>query len=64
MITQDYTRHHPQQLNSHLQAPLYSFPGAACPVLDLRRTPSEAFLQQQEHGTASRISPQGEGGKR
>ncbi|XP_072207511.1 nuclear receptor corepressor 2 isoform X11 [Excalfactoria chinensis] len=64
VITQDYTRHHPQQLNSHIQTPVYSFPGAACPVLDLRRTPSEAYLQQQEHVVASRISPQNEGGKR
>uniref|UniRef100_A0A8C2U8R0 Nuclear receptor corepressor 2 n=1 Tax=Coturnix japonica TaxID=93934 RepID=A0A8C2U8R0_COTJA len=64
VITQDYTRHHPQQLNSHIQTPVYSFPGAACPVLDLRRTPSEAYLQQQEHTVASRISPQNEGGKR
>ncbi|NWR76524.1 NCOR2 protein, partial [Centropus unirufus] len=64
VITQDYTRHHPQQLNSHIQTPVYSFPGATCPVLDLRRTPSEAYLQQQEHAVASRISPQNEGGKR
>ncbi|XP_040467106.1 nuclear receptor corepressor 2 isoform X8 [Falco naumanni] len=64
VITQDYTRHHPQQLNSHIQTPVYSFPGAACPVLDLRRTPSKAYLQQQEHAAASRISPQNEGGKR
>uniref|UniRef100_A0A6G1S3K6 Nuclear receptor corepressor 2 n=1 Tax=Hypotaenidia okinawae TaxID=2861861 RepID=A0A6G1S3K6_9GRUI len=64
VITQDYTRHHPQQLNSHIQTPVYSFPGATCPVLDLRRTPSEAYLQQQEHAMASRISPQNEGGKR
>ncbi|XP_064378102.1 nuclear receptor corepressor 2 isoform X9 [Dromaius novaehollandiae] len=64
VITQDYTRHHPQQLNSHIQTPVYSFPGVTCPVLDLRRTPSEAYLQQQEHAAASRISPQSEGGKR
>uniref|UniRef100_A0A8C3TEJ8 Nuclear receptor corepressor 2 n=1 Tax=Chelydra serpentina TaxID=8475 RepID=A0A8C3TEJ8_CHESE len=64
VITQDYTRHHPQQLNSHLQAPVYSFPGATCPVLDLRRTPSEAYIQPQEHAPASRISPQSEGDKR
>ncbi|XP_061866414.1 nuclear receptor corepressor 2 isoform X6 [Colius striatus] len=62
VITQDYTRHHPQQLNSHIQPPVYSFPGAACPVLDLRRTPSEAYLQ--EHALGTRISPQSEGGKR
>uniref|UniRef100_A0A8C3PEP2 Nuclear receptor corepressor 2 n=1 Tax=Chrysemys picta bellii TaxID=8478 RepID=A0A8C3PEP2_CHRPI len=64
VITQDYTRHHPQQLNSHLQTPVYSFPGATCPVLDLRRTPSEAYIQPQEHAPASRISPQSEGDKR
>uniref|UniRef100_A0A674K480 Nuclear receptor corepressor 2 n=1 Tax=Terrapene triunguis TaxID=2587831 RepID=A0A674K480_9SAUR len=64
VITQDYTRHHPQQLNSHLQTPVYSFPGAMCPVLDLRRTPSEAYIQPQEHAPASRISPQSEGDKR
>ncbi|XP_039360959.1 nuclear receptor corepressor 2 isoform X7 [Mauremys reevesii] len=64
VITQDYTRHHPQQLNSHLQTPVYSFPGATCPVLDLRRMPSEAYIQPQEHAPASRISPQSEGDKR
>ncbi|XP_074868476.1 nuclear receptor corepressor 2 isoform X4 [Carettochelys insculpta] len=64
VITQDYTRHHPQQLNSHLQAPLYSFPGSTCPVLDLRRTPSEAYIQPQELAPASRISPHSEGDKR
>ncbi|XP_067395809.1 nuclear receptor corepressor 2 isoform X6 [Emydura macquarii macquarii] len=64
VITQDYTRHHPQQLNSHVQTPVYSFPGATCPVLDLRRTPTEAYTQPQEHATASRISPQSEGDKR
>ncbi|XP_038618365.1 nuclear receptor corepressor 2 [Tachyglossus aculeatus] len=64
VITQDYTRHHPQQLNSHLQAPLYSFPGASCPVLDLRRTPGEAYLPPQDHGSGPRLSPHSEGGKR
>ncbi|KAL8180184.1 UNVERIFIED_CONTAM: hypothetical protein K2H54_010169, partial [Gekko kuhli] len=64
VITQDYTRHHPQQLNSHLQSPVYSFPGAPCPVLDLRRTPGEAYGQQQELLQASRISPESEGCKR
>ncbi|XP_077165456.1 nuclear receptor corepressor 2 isoform X3 [Paroedura picta] len=66
VITQDYTRHHPQQLNSHLQSPVYSFPGAPCPVLDLRRTASEAYAQQPqlEHLPASRISPEGEECKR
>ncbi|XP_060125884.1 nuclear receptor corepressor 2 isoform X7 [Zootoca vivipara] len=68
VITQDYTRHHPQQLNSHIQTPMYPFPGS---VLDLRRTPSEAYMQQQqqqqqqmEHITASRISPESEESKR
>ncbi|XP_075754603.1 nuclear receptor corepressor 2 isoform X6 [Pelodiscus sinensis] len=64
VITQDYTRHHPQQLNSHLQTPMYSFPGAPCPVLDLRRTPSEAYIPPQEHVLASRISPQSETDRR
>ncbi|XP_054852699.1 nuclear receptor corepressor 2 isoform X2 [Eublepharis macularius] len=66
VITQDYTRHHPQQLNSHIQSPVYSFPGAPCPALDLRRTPSEAYVQQQtlEHLPVSRISPESEGCKR
>uniref|UniRef100_A0A8C8SF53 Nuclear receptor corepressor 2 n=1 Tax=Pelusios castaneus TaxID=367368 RepID=A0A8C8SF53_9SAUR len=64
VITQDYTRHHPQQLNSHLQTPVYSFPGATCPVLDLRRTPTEAYSQPQEHAPAARFSPQNEGDKR
>ncbi|XP_028912676.1 nuclear receptor corepressor 2 isoform X8 [Ornithorhynchus anatinus] len=64
VITQDYTRHHPQQLNSHIQAPLYSFPGASCPVLDLRRTPGEAYLPPQDHGSGPRLSPHSEGGKR
>uniref|UniRef100_A0A670KEA2 Nuclear receptor corepressor 2 n=1 Tax=Podarcis muralis TaxID=64176 RepID=A0A670KEA2_PODMU len=65
VITQDYTRHHPQQLNSHIQTPMYPFPGS---VLDLRRTPSEAYMQQQqqqmEHIPASRISPESEESKR
>ncbi|XP_053135132.1 nuclear receptor corepressor 2 isoform X9 [Hemicordylus capensis] len=66
VITQDYTRHHPQQLNSHIQNQVYSFLGAPSPVLDLRRTPSEAYIQQQqmEHIPASRISPESEGSKR
>uniref|UniRef100_A0A8D2LC93 Nuclear receptor corepressor 2 n=1 Tax=Varanus komodoensis TaxID=61221 RepID=A0A8D2LC93_VARKO len=67
VITQDYTRHHPQQLNSHIQHPVYSYPGTPCPVLDLRRTPSDTYMQQQqqmEHFPASRISPESEGSKR
>uniref|UniRef100_A0ABM5F183 Nuclear receptor corepressor 2 isoform X3 n=1 Tax=Pogona vitticeps TaxID=103695 RepID=A0ABM5F183_9SAUR len=68
VITQDYTRRHPQQLNSHIQSPVYSYPVAPCPPLDLRRTPSEAYLQQQqqqmEHLPSSRISPEIEGSKR
>ncbi|KAJ6656603.1 hypothetical protein lerEdw1_003490 [Lerista edwardsae] len=66
VITQDYTRHHPQQLNSHIQTPVYSFSGGPCPVLDLRRTPSEAYIQAQqaEHAPSSRISPESEGNKR
>ncbi|XP_069353318.1 nuclear receptor corepressor 2 isoform X1 [Eulemur rufifrons] len=59
VITQDYTRHHPQQLPAPLPAPLYSFPGASCPVLDLRRPPSELYLPPPARG-----SPHSEGGKR
>uniref|UniRef100_A0A7M4FNR7 Nuclear receptor corepressor 2 n=1 Tax=Crocodylus porosus TaxID=8502 RepID=A0A7M4FNR7_CROPO len=65
VITQDYTRHHPQQISPHIQPPVYSFPGATCPVLDLRRTPSEAYLPlPQEHTPGSKIALQNEGGKR
>ncbi|XP_062038203.1 nuclear receptor corepressor 2 isoform X5 [Lepus europaeus] len=64
VITQDYTRHHPQQLSAPLPAPLYSFPGASCPVLDLRRTPSDLYLPTPEHGPPARGSPHSEGGKR
>ncbi|XP_042297276.1 nuclear receptor corepressor 2 isoform X6 [Sceloporus undulatus] len=67
VITQDYTRRHPQQLNSHIQTPVYSYAGSPCPVLDLRRTPTETYIQQQQqiqHIPASRISPESEGNKR
>lgn len=64
VITQDYTRHHPQQLSGPLPAPLYSFPGASCPVLDLRRPPSDLYLPPPDHGTPARGSPHSEGGKR
>ncbi|XP_077015703.1 nuclear receptor corepressor 2 isoform X10 [Tamandua tetradactyla] len=64
VITQDYTRHHPQQLGAPLPAPLYSFPGASCPVLDLRRAPSDLYLPPPAHGTPARGSPHSEGGKR
>ncbi|KAK7802334.1 hypothetical protein U0070_025286 [Myodes glareolus] len=64
VITQDYTRHHPQQLSGPLPAPLYSFPGASCPVLDLRRPPTDLYLPPPEHGTPARGSPHSEGGKR
>lgn len=64
VITQDYTRHHPQQLSAPLPAPLYSFPGASCPVLDLRRPPSDLYLPPPEHGAPARGSPHSEGGKR
>ncbi|KAM4827650.1 nuclear receptor corepressor 2 [Thomomys bottae] len=64
VITQDYTRHHPQQLPAPLPAPLYSFPGASCPVLDLRRPPSDLYLPAPEHSTPARGSPHSEGGKR
>ncbi|XP_045152664.1 nuclear receptor corepressor 2 [Echinops telfairi] len=64
VITQDYTRHHPQQLSTPLSAPLYSFPGASCPVLDLRRAPSDLYLPPPDHGAPARGSPHSEGGKR
>ncbi|XP_043758005.1 nuclear receptor corepressor 2 isoform X13 [Cervus elaphus] len=64
VITQDYTRHHPQQLSTPLPAPLYSFPGASCPVLDLRRPPSDLYLPPPDHGAQARGSPHSEGGKR
>uniref|UniRef100_A0A8C6S206 Nuclear receptor co-repressor 2 n=1 Tax=Nannospalax galili TaxID=1026970 RepID=A0A8C6S206_NANGA len=64
VITQDYTRHHPQQLSGPLPAPLYSFPGASCPVLDLRRPPSDLYLPPPDHGAPARGSPHSEGGKR
>ncbi|XP_057602308.1 nuclear receptor corepressor 2 isoform X8 [Hippopotamus amphibius kiboko] len=64
VITQDYTRHHPQQLSAPLPAPLYSFPGASCPVLDLRRPPSDLYLPPPDHGAPARGSPHSEGGKR
>ncbi|XP_032099722.1 nuclear receptor corepressor 2 isoform X8 [Sapajus apella] len=64
VITQDYTRHHPQQLSTPLPAPLYSFPGASCPVLDLRRPPSDLYLPPPDHGAPARGSPHSEGGKR
>ncbi|XP_040203291.1 nuclear receptor corepressor 2 isoform X10 [Rana temporaria] len=59
VITQDYTRHHPQQL--HQQAPLYY---AGCPVLDLRQNPTDHVLQQQEAGPTARASPGSCGEKR
>ncbi|XP_063171740.1 nuclear receptor corepressor 2 [Candoia aspera] len=66
VITQDYTRHHPQQLNPHIQSPVFSYSGAAGPVLDLRRAPPESYLQHQpvEHVPASRISPESEANQR
>uniref|UniRef100_G3TPP4 Nuclear receptor corepressor 2 n=1 Tax=Loxodonta africana TaxID=9785 RepID=G3TPP4_LOXAF len=64
VITQDYTRHHPQQLSTPLPAPLYSFPGASCPVLDLRRAPSDLYLPPPDHSAPARGSPHSEGGKR
>ncbi|KAM8962053.1 nuclear receptor corepressor 2 isoform 2-T2 [Pelodytes ibericus] len=63
VITQDYTRHHPQQLHPQMQAPIY-YQGAGCPVLDLRQNASENALQQQEQGLAARISPGSNGEKR
>uniref|UniRef100_A0A670ZVU3 Nuclear receptor corepressor 2 n=1 Tax=Pseudonaja textilis TaxID=8673 RepID=A0A670ZVU3_PSETE len=66
VITQDYTRYNPQQHNPHIQPPVYSYSGAAGPVLDLRRAPSESYLQHQpmEHVSSSRISPENEADQR
>ncbi|XP_053327902.1 nuclear receptor corepressor 2 isoform X3 [Spea bombifrons] len=63
VITQDYTRHHPQQLNPQIPAPVY-YSGAGCPVLDLRQNASDSVLQQQEQSQAARISPGSNGEKR
>ncbi|KAM5192060.1 nuclear receptor corepressor 2 isoform 11-T11 [Mantella aurantiaca] len=54
VITQDYTRHHPQQLHQQVSAPLYY---AGCPVLDLRQNPTDSLLQQQEACQSARASP-------
>ncbi|KAM9329222.1 nuclear receptor corepressor 2 [Gastrophryne carolinensis] len=54
VITQDYTRHHPQQLHQQVGAPVYY---GGCSVLDLRQNPTDNVLQQQELGTSSRTSP-------
>ncbi|KAM4707636.1 nuclear receptor corepressor 2 isoform 2-T2 [Discoglossus pictus] len=64
VITQDYTRHHPQQLHPQIAGPMYAYPGGSCPVLDLRQTPSDSVLQHQELAQASRISPGSNGEKR
>ncbi|XP_026538690.1 nuclear receptor corepressor 2-like isoform X2 [Notechis scutatus] len=66
VITQDYTRYNPQQHNPHIQPPVYSYSGAAGPVLDLRRAPTESYLQHQpmEHVSSSRISPENEADQR
>ncbi|XP_075033130.1 nuclear receptor corepressor 2 isoform X5 [Mixophyes fleayi] len=61
VITQDYTRHHPQQLHPQIPAPIYY---AGCPVLDLRQNPSDTVHQQQELSQASRMSPGSNGEKR
>ncbi|XP_072271876.1 nuclear receptor corepressor 2 isoform X5 [Pyxicephalus adspersus] len=60
VITQDYTRHHPQQLHQQVSAPLYY---AGCPVLDLRQNPTDTVLQQEAVQTA-RASPGCSGDKR
>ncbi|KAM4810370.1 nuclear receptor corepressor 2 isoform 3-T3 [Rhinophrynus dorsalis] len=59
VITQDYTRHHPQQLHTQIY-----YPGAGCPVLDLRQNPNDMILQQQEQSQAARASPGSNGEKR
>ncbi|XP_043924467.1 nuclear receptor corepressor 2 isoform X3 [Protopterus annectens] len=57
VITQDYTRNHPQQLNVPPQTQVYQFAGHTCPILDLRRTPSEGHVFQQENNQNVRLSP-------
>ncbi|XP_066459469.1 nuclear receptor corepressor 2 isoform X6 [Eleutherodactylus coqui] len=54
VITQDYTRNHPQQLHPQIPAQIYY---AGCPVLDLRQNPSDTLHQQPEQSQAARISP-------
>ncbi|XP_069817050.1 nuclear receptor corepressor 2 isoform X11 [Dendropsophus ebraccatus] len=54
VITQDYTRNHPQQLHPQMPPQIYY---AGCPVLDLRQNPSDTVHQQQEQSQAARISP-------
>ncbi|XP_053557806.1 nuclear receptor corepressor 2 isoform X4 [Bombina bombina] len=64
VITQDYTRHHPQQLHPQMPAQMYSYPGTTCSVLDLRQNPNDTVLQHQELSQASRLSPGSNGEKR
>ncbi|XP_075689751.1 nuclear receptor corepressor 2 isoform X4 [Rhinoderma darwinii] len=52
VITQDYTRNHPQQLHPQIPAQIYY---AGCPVLDLRQNPSDTIHQEQCQ--AARMSP-------
>ncbi|XP_041083927.1 nuclear receptor corepressor 2-like isoform X2 [Polyodon spathula] len=60
VITQDYTRQYPQQLNSQPQQ--QGYPYQSSPVLDLRRTPNEQLhQQQQESGQSARYTPDGAG---
>ncbi|KAM4049942.1 nuclear receptor corepressor 2 isoform 7-T7 [Anomaloglossus baeobatrachus] len=54
VITQDYTRNHPQQLHPQIPPQIYY---AGCSVLDLRQNPSDTVHQQQEQSQAARISP-------
>ncbi|KAG8456018.1 hypothetical protein GDO86_001996 [Hymenochirus boettgeri] len=63
VITQDYTRHHPQQLHPQISAPLY-YSGPGCPILDLRQNPGDTVLQQQDLGLTARASPGSNGDKR
>ncbi|XP_077149356.1 nuclear receptor corepressor 2 isoform X7 [Ranitomeya variabilis] len=59
VITQDYTRNHPQQLHPQMPAQIYY---AGCPVLDLRQNPGDAVHQEQSQ--AARISPGNNADKR
>uniref|UniRef100_H3B377 Nuclear receptor corepressor 2 n=1 Tax=Latimeria chalumnae TaxID=7897 RepID=H3B377_LATCH len=67
VITQDYTRNHPQQLSYQQQSQMYPYLLQSLPALDLRRHPSETHSQQllpqhhQEHSQGCRIPSEADG---
>ncbi|XP_064424208.1 nuclear receptor corepressor 2 isoform X5 [Latimeria chalumnae] len=67
IITQDYTRNHPQQLSYQQQSQMYPYLLQSLPALDLRRHPSETHSQQllpqhhQEHSQGCRIPSEADG---